>query len=608
MRASIAFLALSMTTAAVAAPDPHSYANFDQVRVTAAHLDLDVSFERRELKGFVELSLARIDADTQTLVLDTRELSIDDVLAIDETGYRKATFKLGAHDPIFGRALEIRLPDGAKRVRISYHTSPEASGLQWLEPALTAGKQQPFLFSQSQAIHARSWVPIQDSPAVRFTYTAHITTPKGLLARMSANNNPRDAADGDYRFIMDQPIPSYLLALAVGDLKFAPLGERAGVYAEPSTLDAAAKEFVDTERMIEITEKLYGPYRWGRYDLLVLPPSFPFGGMENPRITFVTPTIIAGDRSLVALIAHELAHSWSGNLVTNARWNDFWLNEGFTVYVENRIIEAAFGPERADMERELAEHDLDATLAELPALDQHLRLDLVGRDPDVAVNDVAYTKGMTLLRFLEQRIGREAFDPFVRAWFDGHAFGTATTDEFLAYLDAELLAKHPGKVSKAEIARFVDGPGYPEIAPRTKATAFGAIDATRSDWLAGKRAVGDIDPSEWSTQEWIRFINGLPESTTTAQLAELDERFQLSRAGNSEVAFAWYMIAIARDYRAAFPALDDFLTRIGRRKFVLPLFTALMKNPGQQEFARAAYAKARPGYHPITRASVDAVM
>ena len=186
MRASIALLALSMTATA-AAPDPHSYANFDQVRVTAAHLDLDVSFERRELKGFVELSLDRSAAEVRELVLDTRELAIDGVLAIDaESGYRKTAFRLGPNDPIFGRALRIRLPDGVSRVRISYHTSPEASGLQWLEPALTAGKQQPFLFSQSQAIHARSWVPIQDSPAVRFTYTAHITTPKGLLARMSA--------------------------------------------------------------------------------------------------------------------------------------------------------------------------------------------------------------------------------------------------------------------------------------------------------------------------------------------------------------------------------------------------------------------------------------
>ena len=609
MRVLIALLALLMTSTAAAKPDPHSYANFDQVRVTAAHLYLDVSFERRELTGFVELSLDRRDPAARELLLDTRDLKIDGVLAIGaEQGYRKAAFKLGAHDPIFGRPLRIDLPEDATRVRISYHTTPEASGLQWLEPALTAGKKQPFLFSQSQAIHARSWVPIQDTPAVRFTYTAHITTPKGLLARMSANNNPRDAADGDYRFIMDQPIPSYLLAIAVGELKFAPLGKRAGVYAEPVTLDAAASEFVDTERMIEITEKLYGPYRWGRYDLLVLPPSFPFGGMENPRLTFVTPTIIAGDRSLVALIAHELAHSWSGNLVTNAGWNHFWLNEGFTVYVENRIVEEAFGVDRADMERELSEHELEAEMQELTPADQHLRLDLSGRDPDDGLTAVAYTKGMTLLRFLEQRFGREVFDPFLRSWFDANAFGTVTTDDFLAFLKRELLDQHPGKVSGEEIASFVDGPGYPQVAPRTRAARFVVIDAARAEWLAGQSPLDALDPKGWSTQEWMRFIEGLPATTSSDQLGALDQRFKFSAAGNSEVAFAWYVKAIEHDYRAAFPALEDFLTRIGRRKFVLPLFTGLMKNPAQQAFAREVYAKARPGYHPITRGSVDAVV
>jgi len=608
MRALIAASAL-LVNSAIAAPDPHSYANFDQVRVTRAHLDLNVDFERRELAGFVDLSLEQRDPKARELVLDTRDLRIDEVLSVDaEQNYRPTSFKLGAHDAIFGRALRIVLPEATSRVRIRYRTSPEASGLQWLNPALTAGKKDPFLFTQSQAIHARSWVPIQDTPAVRFSFTARITTPKGLLARMGANNNPHDSATGDYRFDMEQPIPSYLLALAVGNLKFAPLGERSGVYAEPVTLDAAAREFVDTERMIEIAENLYGPYRWGRYDLLVLPPSFPFGGMENPRLTFVTPTIIAGDRSLVALIAHELAHSWSGNLVTNAGWNHFWLNEGFTVYVENRIVEAAFGADRADMERELAERDLDGELAELPLSDQHLRLDLKGRDPDEGLTEVAYTKGMTFLRFLEQRFGRETFDPFLRAWFDRNAFGTATTDDFLAFLKSNLIDVHPGKVTGEEIARFVDGPGYPDIAPRTQAQGFVAVDAASADWVSGKSQLASIDTKPWSTQQWMRFIESLPVSTKLTQMAELDQRFKLSKAGNSEVAFAWYMKSIAVDYREAFPAIEDFLSRIGRRKFVLPLFTAMMKNPSQQAFARAVYQKTRDSYHPITRASVDAIM
>ncbi len=608
MRAFLATALLAVTTAH-AAPDPHSFANFDAARVTHAHLDLAVSFERRELSGFVELRLERVDPGARTLVLDTRDLTIDSVLAIDARHrYAPTSFKLASRDPIFGSALTIALPAQAERVRVHYRTSPEASGLQWLEPALTAGKRQPFLFSQSQAIHARSWVPIQDSPAVRFSYSARITTPKGLLARMSADNNPLDGSDGDYRFTMQQPIPSYLLAIAVGELKFAPLGERSGVYAEPSMLDAAAHEFADTERMIEITESLYGPYRWGRYDLLVLPPSFPFGGMENPRLTFLTPTVIAGDRSLVALIAHELAHSWSGNLVTNTTWNDFWLNEGFTTYVENRIVEAAFGVERADMERQLAERDLDEELPTLAPADTHLRLDLAGRDPDDGLTDVAYTKGMTFLRLLEQRFGREVFDPFVRAWFDRHAFGTVDTDDFLAFLKSELLDRHPGKISDEEIAAFIDGPGYPTFAPRTVAARLVAVDEERARWLAGNLDLAGLDTRAWSTHEWIRLIEGLPADIDGDRMAALDRAFKLSGTGNSEVAFAWYIKAIERDYRPAFEPMREFLERIGRRKFVLPLYTALMKHPADQAFARQTYAKARSSYHPITRASVDEVV
>ena len=595
-------------TPVLAAPDPHSYANSDAVRVEHAHLDLRVSFADQRLAGFVELRLKRLDPNADRLVLDTRDLTIESVMAVAGDDFQPTPFKLAPRDPVFGSALTIELPAAADRVRIHYHTAPEASGLQWLEPALTAGKRQPFMFSQSQAIHARSWVPLQDSPAVRFAYSARINTPKGLLARMSADNNPLDAADGDYRFNMRQPIPSYLLAIAVGELKFAPLGERSGVYAEPSVLDAAAWEFADTERMIEITESLYGPYRWGRYDLLVLPPSFPYGGMENPRLTFLTPTVIAGDRSLVALIAHELAHSWSGNLVTNRVWNHFWLNEGFTTYVENRIVEAAFGVERADMERQLAERDLDDELATTAAGEQSLRGHLTGRDPDDGPVEVVYTKGMTFLRFLEQRFGRAVFDPFLRKWFDRHAFGSVTTDDFLAFLKTELIDHHPGKVSGDEIAQFVEGPGYPAIAPRTHAARFDAVDQSLAAWLDGKLDLTSVDSQAWSTQEWIRLIEGLPTTVDLNQMASLDAQFKLSSAGNSEIAFAWYLQAIAHHYPPAFPPMADFLERVGRRKFVVPLYTALMNQPAYQAYARETYARARVGYHPITRVSVDAVV
>ena len=289
---------------------------------------------------------------------------------------------------------------------------------------------------------------------------------------MSAENPTAVNAEAVYSFAMPHPVPSYLLALAVGELEFRPLGgsPRAGVYAEPPVVEKAAAEFADTEKMIAAAEALYGPYRWGRYDLLVLPPSFPFGGMENPRLTFATPTIIAGDRSLVSLVAHELAHSWSGNLVTNATWNDFWLNEGFTTYFEMRIMEAVYGREHSEMLAALAHQDLADAVAEAGATspDTHLRLNLAGRNPDEGVTSIPYDKGYFFLRLIEETVGREAWDAFLRGYFDTFAFQSMDTDGFLAYLREKLLAGRPGVEEKLQIAAWVDGPGIPANCPQVE--------------------------------------------------------------------------------------------------------------------------------------------
>jgi leukotriene A-4 hydrolase/aminopeptidase len=589
--------------------DHHSYSNPDQIRVTRVELDLDVSFERKSLEGTATLVLKRENAGAD-LVLDTRDLNIATVEASGPSGeFASTDFELGPSNPILGAPLTITLSPDTERVRVHYSTNPGASGLQWLGPAQTAGKKQPFLFTQSQAIHARSWIPLQDSPGVRVAYAATIRTPKELFAVMSAEmeaQQPSDAATpGEYHFQMPQPIPSYLIALAVGDIEFQAMSERTGVYAEPSVVARAAKEFEDTEDMMQAVEKLYGPYQWQRYDILVLPPSFPFGGMENPRLTFATPTILAGDKSLVSLVAHELAHSWSGNLVTNATWRDFWLNEGFTVYLENRIQEAVFGRERADMEASLEVQELEEEFKELQPRDQVLHVELKDRDPDDGFTLVPYVKGMLLLRSLEEAVGRDRFDTFLRSYFDHFSFRSITTADFLDYLSRYLLSANPELAEKVPVDDWLLKPGLPASAVLPASSAFEHIEALANRWFADAIDLADIPAAEWTTQEWLRFLRTLPEPLDPKRMGELDKVFSLSASGNSEILHQWLLMSVRNGYEPAYPKVEAFLTSVGRRKFLKPLYTELAKTEQGKQRAMAIYKKARPLYHPIAVSTID---
>lgn len=600
----------SPPAAVASAPqDVHSFSTPAEVRVRHLDLELEVLFAERVLKGVATLRLERPAGGSAPLVLDTRGLSVERVEAsADGSGWSAAQFAAGAADKIRGASLTISLPPGASMVRVAYRTDPSASALQWLEPSQTAGKKHPFLFTQSQAIHARTWIPLQDTPGVRVTYTARVRTPPQLLAVMSARNDPSAARDGDYRFEMPQPVPSYLIALAVGDLVFAPIGRRSGVYAEPPVLRAAASEFADTERMMEAAERLFGPYRWERYDVLVLPPSFPFGGMENPRLTFATPTILAGDRSLVSLVAHELAHSWSGNLVTNATWRDFWLNEGFTTYIERRIMEEMYGRARAEMEWMLGRQDLDKELERVPDNEEVLHVDLAGRDPDDGFTDVPYEKGALFLRALEDAFGREPFDRFLREYFVEFAFRSITTEDFLAHLEERLLRSAPDGAARVPIAQWIESPGVLPSAPRFASEAFTRVAEHGRRWLAGEIPASAIPADTWTTHEWIHFLRSLPTPLPAEKMAQLDGAFHLTRAGNAEVANQWLLMAIAARYEPAYGRLEEFLSTMGRRKFLKPLYEELVKSSEGKQRALAIYRGARALYHPIAVETVDQIV
>jgi leukotriene-A4 hydrolase len=597
--------------------DPHSYGNPEQVRIQQFELDLTVDFQNRRLNGFVILDIQRqpdVPASVP-LELDTRGLTIEKVDVRRLIPYRTEPFKevpfhLGPVDPILGSKLSIEVPPPAMQVRIRYHTSPDAKALQWLEPSRTAGKKQPFLFTQSQAIHARSWIPIQDSPGARVSYTAAIRVPPGMTAVMAAEPrlHPKETAKGIFRYRSPQSIPPYLIAMAVGDLAFKSLGHRTGVWAEPSVLDAAASEFVDVESMVAACEKDFSFYRWGRFDILVLPPSFPFGGMENPRLTFVTPTILAGDRSLVSLIAHELAHSWSGNLVTNATWSDFWLNEGFTTYIERRIIETVYGRDRADMEAVLGFHELKNELPSLPRNDQILHIDLTGRDPDDGMTTVPYEKGALLVTAIERAVGRDRFDAFLQDYFNTFRFQSITTAQFEEFLRARLLGPDAESAPIVDLRLWIDQPGLPSAVIAPESTRLAAITRVAAGWAKQSIPTDKLGAAEWSTQEWVRFLRILPADLPVERLADLDQQFGLTGRGNAEIAHVWLLLAINKGYHAADARLEVFLTTIGRRKLVLPLYQALVATPEGRARARAIYAKARPFYHPITIESIDRVM
>ena len=582
--------------------DKHSFSEPHNVRTTHLDLDVKVDFETERISGIANYTIENINGSKE-LILDANGLRIDKVTS----GGKDCAFKLTEKDSILGQGLIIEIEKGAKQVAIHYQSAPNSKALQWLNPKQTAGKKHPFLFTQSQAILARTWLPCQDSPGVRFSYTAKVQVPAELLAVMSAENPTEKNTEGIYTFKMEQAIPAYLMALGVGNLEFQNLGEHTGIYAEPEMIEKAAYEFAETENMLEIAESMYGKYAWDRYDMLLLPPSFPFGGMENPRLTFVTPTILAGDRSLTALIAHELAHSWSGNLVTNKTWDDFWLNEGFTVYFERRIMERMEDKDYADMLALLGKQDLEREVESLGHnhKDTHLKLDLLQRDPDDGMTDIAYEKGFFLLRLIEETVGRKQFDFFLNNYFTENAFKVMDTEEFIVYINEKLLDTDIEAKEKIRLEEWIYRAGIPDNCPEVNSTKFKNVDNAIHSFEKGY-PLANINSAKWSSHEWLHFLRKLPKDSSLKDLKKLDTAFEFTTSGNSEILNAWFQLTIPIGYKAADNALEGFLMTVGRRKFLQPLYEALyMKDPLR---AKRIYKNARENYHSVSTQTLDAIV
>ena len=587
------------------AKDTHSFSNPSEAVVKHLDLDIKVDFDTQTISGKASWTIDNTSKGNE-IIFDENTLNITKVTLGDEE--KVAKFKLGKEIEFHGKPLTINIEPNTTKVNIYYNTTKDGVALQWLKPEQTADKKHPFVFSQGESIWSRTWIPCQDSPSVRFTYNAKVTVPKDLMALMSAVNPQQKNDTGVYTFKQDKAIPSYLMAIAVGDVEFKSIDKRTGVYAEHSVIDKAKWEFAELGKMVNAAEKLFGPYRWGRYDVIVLPPSFPYGGMENPNLTFLTPTVLAGDRSLTSLLAHELGHSWSGNLVTNATWDDIWLNEGFTTYVEHRIGEEVFGVNEAKMQdilsRKVWEVNLDEIGNDNP--DSRLKVDTSGRNPDDGLSDIPYEKGYAFLQTIESAVGRERFDKFLTNYYNDHAFQSITTEEFVDYFNKNLIKGDKSLADKIKLEDWVYKPGIPSNVITPVSEDFNAIDSIQKTWR--KTGVKGLGQKIKSTNEKQHFIDYLPKDITNDEMTAIDKEFNFTNGGNFVVRRQWFIIAIQHQYKAAYPAIETFLTSYSRTGSLTPLYKEMVKTPEGKIWAKQIYAKAKSGYHATTVEAVNQLL
>ncbi|MBI4914014.1 MAG: leukotriene A4 hydrolase C-terminal domain-containing protein [Acidobacteria bacterium] len=575
--------------------DPFSHANPRDVAITHLALDLDLDFRSRSLGGQVVLHLARSSPrGVQDLVLDTQDLVIRTVAAVrrgrpDEP----LPYVLGASDPVLGAPLRISLPPGVRALRVAYRSGERAGALQWLDgPQTRSGR--PFLYTQSGTIHARSWIPLQDSPGQRFTWEARVRVPEGLVPVMSGELRSRRGSIS--RFRMTRPVPAYLLSLAVGDLGFQAWGPRTGIHAERPLLPSAHREFRDMPRMLRVAERLFGPYRWGRSDLLVMPPAFPYAGVENPTLTFVSPALLVGDRSGASTIAHELAHAWAGNLVTQATWNDVWLNEGLTVYLERRLVEALFGKARAEEEAVLGRQQLLEDFSSLPPADQRLRVDFRSRHPDQVLSTVPYEKGYLFFVMLERRSGRASLDAFLRRLFRDCAFRSLSTSQFLERLEAEL----PGPTGA-----WIEEAGLPPDAPWLGSEALDAADPAAKRLGEGSLAPENLPARTWSPRQWAWFLAGIGPSLDASRLGALDHAWHLTRSRNPTVLVPWLVLGVRGGHAPAVARAEEILGSAGGGRTLRLLYDAMLALPDGPARVGRIFAQARDRYHPLVASSLE---
>ncbi|XP_076469755.1 leukotriene A-4 hydrolase-like isoform X1 [Babylonia areolata] len=610
--------------AALSPCDPCSFSRPDQCRVVNIHLDLEVDFGRKVILGTVHLSVERKSKDDKVLILDSNELNVEKVS--DQAKGQELQYSLGEPVKPFGSKLEIVLPTSDSNqfvVSIKYSTSPTCSALQWLRAEQTAGKRHPYLFSQCQAIHARSLYPCQDTPGVKFTYTAKVKAPQGVVILMSAvrltpEECPDDTSCMVHRFEQKVPIPSYLLAIVGGDIESRSISPRSRVWSEKEQIEEAEYEFGETEQMLKTAEDLLGPYEWGQYDLLVLPPSFPYGGMENPCLTFVTPTLLAGDRSLADVVAHEISHSWTGNLVTNSTFEDFWLNEGHTMFVERKIASRMHGGEpllhfKASEGWEELRESVNRMMGCGEGPYTKLVPDLKGVDPDDAFSTVPYEKGFALLFYLENLLGGpEIFEKFLRAYISKFRRQSITTQQWKDFLFSYFTSESDKKkLEGVDWEAWFSAEGMPNIQPKFNTSLAKPCQDLSARWLAASdsdlSSFGASDLEKICSLQKREFLSLMLQSSSVvsvAKLEKMDQLYNFSAVKNSEIRFRWLRLGIKSRWSVIIPKALQFVTEQGRMKFVRPIYRDLYQWEDARQSAIDNFLRHREEMHNTTAKEV----
>ncbi|XP_018570757.1 leukotriene A-4 hydrolase isoform X2 [Anoplophora glabripennis] len=565
--------------------DPSSFSRPELAVVTEIFLNLSVNFDKKILIGNVDLSVKKIDENVNEIVLDSSKLNIASIY--DAETNDKLEYNLSEAIAEYGSKLSVQLPkkdSNSYKIGIKYETSPDATGLQWLSPNATAGKKHPYLFSQFQPTHARSVLPCQDTPAVKTKYTATISAPQEYTVLMSAICNGSKELHGGKlsHFVQTVPMPSYLIAIAVGVLQSRKIGPRSHVWAEKEIIEDCAFEFAETEHQLKTAEEICGPYVWGIYDLLVLPPSFPYGGMENPCLTFVTPTLLAGDRSLANVVAHEIAHSWTGNLITNRNFEHFWLNEGFTVFVERKIKGRLESPQSQDFDAYTHVTELNETVNRIgkdSPLTQ-LVVNLKGVHPDDAFSIIPYEKGQTFLRYLENVVGGpENFEPFLRKYFDTFKYKSIETKDFQDFFN-NYFNSNPD-ITLIDWKTWLYSPGMPPVIPDYDKSLAVICDNLIEKFLKwdgeGEIPLTIDDKKNLTTNQIIYFLQIISEAEAQPikKLEMLNNVFGFNDIKNSEIKFRWLRVCIKARWEEKVHVALTWINIVGRMKFVRPLYRDL---------------------------------